>query len=104
MGSSVPATELLSFLDALGTWRDRRKAELDELDQAALHSPDADALSADVVLSMAVWKAVSDRYELILVTWDSGRVGSKETERISTLDLGRSGHRRRRRVARGFVA
>lgn len=39
MGSSVPATELLSFLDALGTWRDRRKAELDELDQAALHSP-----------------------------------------------------------------
>ncbi|WP_329481989.1 hypothetical protein OG555_06950 [Kribbella sp. NBC_01484] len=88
MGSSVPAAELLSFLDALGTWRDRRKAELEELDQAALHSADADALSADVVLSMAVWKAVSDRYELILVTWDSGRVGVKETERISTLIWG----------------
>ena len=88
IGSSIPATELLSFLDALGTWRDRRKAELDELDQAALHAPDADALSADVVLSMAVWKAVSDRYELILVTWDSGRVGPKETERISTLIWG----------------
>ena len=88
IGSSIPATELLSFLDALGTWRDRRKAELDELDQAALHSPDADALSADVVLSMAVWKAVSDRYELILVTWDSGRVGTTETERISTLIWG----------------
>jgi len=88
MGSSVPAAELLSYLDAVGTWRDRRKAELDELDQAALHAPDADALSADVVLSMAVWKAVSDRYELILVTWDSGRVGPKETERISTLIWG----------------
>jgi hypothetical protein len=88
MGSSVPATELLAFLDALGTWRDRRKAELDELDQAALSSPEADALSADVVLSMAVWKAVSDRYELILLTWDSGRVGTKETERISTLIWG----------------
>jgi hypothetical protein len=88
MGSSVPAAELLSFLNLLGEWRDRRKAELDELDQAALHSPEADALSADVVLSMAVWKAVSDRYELILVTWDSGRVGPQETERISTLIWG----------------
>ncbi|WP_344233170.1 hypothetical protein [Kribbella hippodromi] len=88
MGSSVPATELLAFLTALGEWRDRRKAELDELDAAALHSPDADALSADVVLSMTVWKAVSDRYELILVTWDSGRVGAQETERISALIWG----------------
>jgi hypothetical protein len=88
IGSSIPATELLAFLDALGTWRDRRRAELDELDQAALHAADADALSADVVLSMAVWKAVSDRYELILLTWDSGRVGATETERISTLIWG----------------
>ncbi|TWD79344.1 hypothetical protein FB561_0401 [Kribbella amoyensis] len=88
IGSSIPAQELLAFLDALGTWRDRRKAELDELDQAALQSPDADALSADVVLGMAVWKAVSDRYELILLTWDSGRVGPTETERISTLIWG----------------
>ncbi|MGW7684985.1 hypothetical protein ACWGID_29865 [Kribbella sp. NPDC054772] len=88
MGSSVPATELLSYLNALGEWRDRRKAELDELDQAALHAAEADALSADVVLSMTVWKAVSDRYELILVTWDSGRVGAKETEQISTLIWG----------------
>jgi hypothetical protein len=88
IGSSIPAKELLTFLDALGTWRDRRRAELDELDQAALQSADTDALSADVVLSMAVWKAVSDRYELILLTWDSGRVGPTETERISTLIWG----------------
>ncbi|TDD59785.1 hypothetical protein E1263_13480 [Kribbella antibiotica] len=88
MGSSVPASELLSFLSALGRWRDQRKAELDELDEAALRAPDADSLSADIVLGMAVWKAVSDRYELILVTWDSGRVGATETERISTLIWG----------------
>jgi hypothetical protein len=88
IGSSIPAQELLTYLDALGTWRDRRKAELDELDRAALHAADADALSADVVLSMAVWKAVSDRYELILLTWDSGRVGPVETERIAALIWG----------------
>ncbi|NEA34191.1 hypothetical protein [Streptomyces sp. SID13031] len=88
IGSSIPAKDLLAFLDALGSWRDRRRAELDELDQAALQAADADALSGDVVLAMAVWKAVSDRYELILVTWDSGRVGATETERISTLIWG----------------
>lgn len=88
IGSSIPAKDLLTFLDVLGTWRDRRRAELDELDQAALQAEDADALSGDVVLAMAVWKAVSDRYELILVTWDSGRVGATETERISTLIWG----------------
>ncbi|MEV8374650.1 hypothetical protein AB0P21_18055 [Kribbella sp. NPDC056861] len=88
IGSSIPAKDLLAFLTDLGSWRDRRRAELDELDQAALQSADADALSGDVVLAMAVWKAVSDRYELILVTWDSGRVGATETERISTLIWG----------------
>jgi hypothetical protein len=88
IGRPVPAKELLNYLDALGDWRDRRRAELDELDQAALRSPDADALSGDVVLSMAVWKAVSDRYELLLMTWDSGRVGPTESERLSTLIWG----------------
>lgn len=88
IGRPVPAKELLNYLDALGDWRDRRHAELDELDQAALQSPDADALSGDVVLSMAVWKAVSDRYELLLMSWDSGRVGPTESERLSTLIWG----------------
>jgi hypothetical protein len=88
IGRPVPAKELLNYLDALGDWRDRRRAELDELDQAALRSPDADALSGDVVLSMAVWKAASDRYELLLMTWDSGRVGPTESERLSTLIWG----------------
>ncbi|MFC0628880.1 hypothetical protein [Kribbella deserti] len=88
MGSTVPAKQMLDYLDALGRWRDARRAELDELDRAALHSPDADALSPDVMLSMAVWKSVSDRYELLLVTWDSGRVGQTEAERLTTLIWG----------------
>lgn len=88
MGSAVPAKEMLDYLDALGRWRDSRRAELDELDEAALHSPEADALSPDVMLSMAVWKSVSDRYELLLVTWDSGRVGHAEAQRLTTLIWG----------------
>ena len=38
---------------------------------------------------MALWKAVSDRYELLLATWNSGRVGATELMRMSTLIWGR---------------
>ena len=38
---------------------------------------------------MALWKAVSDRYELLIATWNSGRVGTTELMRMSTLIWGR---------------
>ena len=38
---------------------------------------------------MALWKAVADRYDLLLATWDSGRVGAAERERLATLVWGR---------------
>ena len=44
--------------------------------------------SADVVLSMAVWKAVVGPVRADPGDWDSGRVGAEETERISTLIWG----------------
>jgi hypothetical protein len=89
LGTAIGAADLLAYLEALGDWRDRRRAELDELDQAALQAADADALSGDVLLSMALWKAVADRHDLLLATWDSGRVGPAERERMSTLIWGR---------------
>ena len=46
-----------------------------ELDRSALAAPNGAAATSDIMLSMALWKAVSDRYELLLATWDSGRVG-----------------------------
>jgi hypothetical protein len=46
-------------------------------------------LTGDVMLSMALWKAVADRYDLLMATWDSGRVGQAERERLSTLIWGR---------------
>ena len=81
--------EALHYLEALGTWRDQRRAELDRLDEAALQSPDPEAFTADILLSMALWKAVADRHDLLLATWDSGRVGAAERERLSTLVWGR---------------
>ena len=44
---------------------------------------------------MALWKAVSDRYELLLATWDSGRVGADRADAAVHADLGPAGCRRR---------
>ena len=92
IGAAVTPEDALGYLEALGAWRDQRRGELDQLDQAAMAAPDggsATGLTGDVLLSMALWKAVADRHDLLLATWDSGRVGQVERERLSTLIWGR---------------
>jgi hypothetical protein len=89
LGSPVAVQEAFIYLRDLGVWRDQRKAELDALDAAALASSDADAFSRDMLVSMALWKAIADRYDLLSVTFDSGRVGPTEAARLSTLIWGR---------------
>lgn len=89
LGQALAAHDALRYLEALGSWRDQRKAELDLLDEAALKAPDQAAFTGDMLLSMALWKAVADRHDLLMATWDSGRVGQAELERLSTLVWGR---------------
>jgi hypothetical protein len=89
MGVEVQPQQAQVYLAQLGQWRDARRAELDQLDQAALQSPNGAAATGDITLSMALWKAVSDRYEQLLTTWDSGRVGPTERLRLATLIWGR---------------
>lgn len=89
LGQPLETAEALAYLQALSSWRDQREAELRVVDEAALQSPDASAYTSDLVLSMALWKAVSDRYEQLAATWASGRVGRPELERLSTLVWGR---------------
>ena len=89
LGHALVPQDALRYLEALGTWRDERKAELDVLDEAALGAVDAAAYTGDLLLSMALWKAVADRLDLLVATWDSGRVGPTELERLSTLVWGR---------------
>ncbi len=79
----------MAYLDQLGRWRDERRTELDQLDEAALQAPNGSAAISDITLSMALWKAVSDRYEQLLATWDSGRVGPTERTRLANLIWGR---------------
>jgi hypothetical protein len=89
LGTPLVAMEALRYLEALGAWREQRKAELDLLDETALQAPDQSAFTGDLLLSMALWKSVSDRYDLLTATWDSGRAGPTELERLSTLVWGR---------------
>ncbi len=89
LGMPLETQAAMAYLDALGRWRDGRKRELDELDQAALGARDGAQLTGDIALSMALWQAVSDRYELLVTTWNSGRAGVAERERMATLIWGR---------------
>jgi hypothetical protein len=89
MGAALEAQAAQVYLDELGRWRDGRRRELDELDKAALQTISGTGATGDILLSMALWKAVSDRYELLLATWNSGRVGVTELTRLSTLIWGR---------------
>jgi DNA repair exonuclease SbcCD ATPase subunit len=89
IGSAIEPTEIKAYLDALDDWLRARRAELDELDAAALAANRGGQVAGDMMLSMALWKAVSDRYQLIFATWDGGRVLQSERERISSLIWGR---------------
>ena len=89
LGAALELNEAMAYLDSLRRWRDDRKRELDELDQAALAARDGAQLTSDITLSMALWKAISDRYELLAATWNSGRAGFADRERMATLIWGR---------------
>lgn len=77
------------YLGELHTWVDARRRELDLLDAAVLRSDHKAQLTKDMMLSLALWKAVKDRLDLLMATWDSGRVGLTERERMAALIWGR---------------
>jgi hypothetical protein len=89
MGQALDVRAAQVYMDELGRWRDGRRRELDELDKAALQAATGSSATGDILLSMALWKAVSDRYELLFATWNSGRVGATELMRMSSLIWGR---------------
>lgn len=92
LGVPVTPAEALRYLTDLGLWIDDRRGQLNAIDAAALNAPkqaDRDALTRDMTVSMALWKAIADRYELLKVTFDSGRVGHVQAEQLSTLIWGR---------------
>ncbi|GAA4367899.1 hypothetical protein [Nocardioides caricicola] len=89
LGSAPEPIVLQGYLNDLDAWVRARKLELDELDAAALAAGRGDEVAADMALALSLWKAVSDRWQLMWATWDGGRVGEAERARITTLAWGR---------------
>lgn len=92
LGVPLEPAAAAHYLADLERWCRLRRTELDTLDQAALDAvvpATGGPATADLTLSMALWKAVSDRYALLAATWDGGRVGLAERERLSALIWGR---------------
>lgn len=83
LGEQLDPQRLLGYLDALGSWLTSRRAELDELDAAVQSSGHAAELTGDVRLGLMLWQAIKTRHDQMLVTWDSGRVGALEREKLS---------------------
>lgn len=107
LGGTVTPQEAFAYLRDLDVWKGRRRDELDGLDAAALASSERDTFSRDLLVSMALWKAVSDRYDLLEIAFDNGRVGPTQAQRIAALVWGGSTsrptrlRRRSRRRPRG---
>ena len=89
LGAPVGVQEAMTYLGLLGAWITQRRAELDDLDATILASPERAQLTNDMMLSLSVWQAIKTRYDLLLTTWDSGRVGPTEQLRLSALIWGR---------------
>lgn len=89
LGDALEPTDIQRYLAVLSEWVRVRRAELDELDQAALAAGRGGEVAGDMALALALWKAISDRYQLVFATWDGGRVLVQERERISALIWGR---------------
>lgn len=89
IGSAPEPREIQTYLAGLEAWVRGRRLELDELDASALSAGRGAEIGSDMALSLALWKAVSDRYQLIFATWDGGRVLQTERERIAALIWGR---------------
>lgn len=90
LGQPLDPDEAGRYLAELDAWCRSRRTELAVLDGAALAAQRPDPASIDdLMLSLALWKAVADRSALLSATWDGGRVGPVERERLAALVWGR---------------
>ena len=89
LGVAARASDLLDYLGRLDAWLGERRSELDALDEQIVRSGRQAELTGDMGLALALWQAAKTRQNLLLATWDSGRVGPQELERLSALIWGR---------------
>ncbi|HEY3408876.1 MAG TPA: hypothetical protein VGK53_11955, partial [Propionicimonas sp.] len=75
LGVAATPQQLMEYLGRLDAWLGERRAELDALDAQIIGSGRQAELTSDMALALALWQAAKTRQNLLLSTWDSGRVG-----------------------------
>ena len=89
LGVAATAPQMLDYLGRLDRWLAERRNELDTLDAQIIAEGRTQELTADMSLAMALWQAAKTRQDALLATWDSGRVGAQELDRLAGLVWGR---------------
>ena len=89
LGKAAEPRQLLVYLEELGTWLTALRQQLGEIDQLARDADKSQELYPDIRLGMSLWQAITNRFQLLLTTWDSGRVGARELEMLSSQIWGR---------------
>ncbi len=89
LGEQLEPRRVMDYLTELTAWLTSRRAELDELDAAVQASDHVAELTGDVRLGLTLWQAIKNRVDVMMTTWDSGRVGPVEREKLSQLIFGR---------------
>jgi hypothetical protein len=90
-GEPLAQVPLTHYLQELGRWRVRRQRELDILDEVAAARDDSDETADDLTLSMALWHAAAQRYDLLVTAAESSGPGGPDAdtrERINRLVWG----------------
>ncbi|MCE0487948.1 hypothetical protein [Ornithinimicrobium sediminis] len=90
-GEPLAPVPLTHYLQELGRWRVRRQRELDILDEVAAARDDSDETADDLTLSMALWHAAAQRYDLLVTAAESSGPGGPDAdtrERINRLVWG----------------
>ena len=75
-------TQMLRYLDDLGTWIQDRRQELDRLDKKIQSAPQG---AQDMAMTLTVWQAIQDRYTDLLKLWDSGRVIEIDLKKMAVM-------------------
>ncbi|QYJ04482.1 hypothetical protein KUV85_02035 [Nocardioides panacisoli] len=89
LGEALDVEDVRRYLADLTDWLHARRTELEQLDAHALATDRGAEITADMSLALASWKAIDDRHQLALATFDGGRVTVTDRERLAALLWGR---------------
>jgi len=78
------SSQMLAYLDQLGTWIDDARRDLDRLDQKMQASGQFQGIQ-DIAMTLTVWQAIRDRYTDVTRVWDSGRVTDEDLKKLAVM-------------------